>query len=249
MCRNVTFTSILYFLIFLTSVVTSKDQVGNNRLAQVTSPAKLAPRQQSTCVATATPCPDGVGCCPSGYACTTVTGAPRCDRPCGLGYTMCSGGGCCEPGYRCGSNDLCTSTGPALSIPVLSLPTLTPPGPILTSNEGTSHTPVTPPRPLSTPDQGMSEPTASSNIQEQSTGTASEPPFNVGSESSTGRDRSTTRSRQSVDAGPTSEPQVVGNTATSTAFSANEGPHPKQSNTVTGLIGVLLGFLGVFLPF
>jgi hypothetical protein len=179
----------LYFYFFLlsTPAIASTNLPINNRIALVTAPAQLMPRQESTCPATATLCPDGNGCCESGYACTIVTGDPRCDKPCGFGYTTCAGGGCCEPGNRCGANGLCISTGPAFTVPNLSLPAPTAP---LRPRE-TLQTPETPqpteinPRPLST---------------------------------------------------------TAGATGGGTAYG-------NQLNTMTELFGVLLGFLGILLPF
>lgn len=122
---SVLFTLSFYIILLSPPAIAATNVVVNNRIAVVTPPAQLIPRQDSTCPATASLCPDGNGCCEIGYACTTVTGDPRCDKPCGIGYTTCAGGGCCEPGHRCGGDGLCTSTGPAFTIPKLSLPTLT----------------------------------------------------------------------------------------------------------------------------
>lgn len=63
--------------------------------------------------ATQTLCPDHVGCCPSGAACTHSRGIPVCDESC-KGGPSCPLGGCCQIGYVCGtSNNFCTPAPPA----------------------------------------------------------------------------------------------------------------------------------------
>ncbi|KAJ5504882.1 hypothetical protein N7463_007756 [Penicillium fimorum] len=63
----------------------------------------LVPRQEQTCPeATETMCSDGSGgCCPSGSACTFISGEPRCGAGCDIGGPTCLNGGCCDSGYLC----------------------------------------------------------------------------------------------------------------------------------------------------
>lgn len=58
--------------------------------------------------ATQTLCPDHIGCCPNGAACTQSRGIPVCDEACN-GGPSCPLGGCCQIGYVCGTtNNFCT---------------------------------------------------------------------------------------------------------------------------------------------
>ncbi|KAH8689536.1 hypothetical protein BGW36DRAFT_365307 [Talaromyces proteolyticus] len=69
-----------------------------------------------------TACPDGIGCCPRGAACTYSSQLPVCDELCGAG-PKCINGGCCQVGYVCGlTNDFCTP-GPK---EIAKLPAFTP---------------------------------------------------------------------------------------------------------------------------
>jgi hypothetical protein len=82
-------------------------------IAPVTALARwdgLSPRQLfGRCPAsTQTLCPDHVGCCPRGAACTFSRDIPVCNESCS-GGPSCPRGGCCQVGYVCGTvNNLCT---------------------------------------------------------------------------------------------------------------------------------------------
>jgi len=96
------------------------------------TPAALLPRQASSCAATATACPDGLGCCPRGYPCSYSSNIPVCNKACNARSVYCSQGGCCDPGSTCIDTEsgLCSSAlGGAITsssiIPSLTTPVLT----------------------------------------------------------------------------------------------------------------------------
>lgn len=75
--------------------------------------------------ATHTLCPDQVGCCPNGAACTYSRDNAVCDGSCN-GGPICHGGGCCQIGYVCGTtNNLCTPVATAHSQHVIEAPMTT----------------------------------------------------------------------------------------------------------------------------
>lgn len=85
-------------------------------------------RQADQCVvATATPCADGNGCCPSGRPCTVIQQVPACGGGCGFGLPICPDGFCCELGQQCSlslGNYYCVpSTHPTFHIPTNIEPT------------------------------------------------------------------------------------------------------------------------------
>lgn len=83
--------------------------------------------------ATQTLCPDHVGCCPNGAACTQSRGIPVCDESC-KGGPSCPQGGCCQVGYVCGTtNNFCTPAPTAHSQHAIEAPvTTTGSGPVVT---------------------------------------------------------------------------------------------------------------------
>ncbi|CRG90760.1 hypothetical protein PISL3812_07805 [Talaromyces islandicus] len=112
--------------------------------------------------ASQTSCADGLGCCPSGAACTYSGQLPVCDELCGSG-PKCSNGGCCQAGYFCGvTNDFCTPspTGiakmPTFSGPV-NAPVTTPTTTAVTSVSGSDD-----PQDSSSPGGTVSHPTVTS---------------------------------------------------------------------------------------
>ncbi|EED21991.1 hypothetical protein TSTA_092330 [Talaromyces stipitatus ATCC 10500] len=136
-------TLIRFSLVFLTlfGTIQAEQMLA---FAPVTALARwdgLAPRQLfGDCPAsTQTLCPDKLGCCPKGVACTYSRSIPVCEESCKGGPT-CPQGGCCQVGYICGTtNNFCTPapTAPpkkvdnkeeAVEAPVTSAPSTTPTG-------------------------------------------------------------------------------------------------------------------------
>jgi hypothetical protein len=66
---------------------------------------------------TQTACPDGIGCCPRGAACTYSRDVPVCDESCN-GGPNCPNGGCCQVGYVCGTtNNFCSPAATQIRAP------------------------------------------------------------------------------------------------------------------------------------
>lgn len=90
-------------------------------------------RQFGDCpAATQTLCPDKLGCCPSGAACTYSRGIAVCEETCNGGPT-CTRGGCCQIGYVCGTtNNFCTPAATALPKQVIEASVTTGSAPVST---------------------------------------------------------------------------------------------------------------------
>jgi hypothetical protein len=103
--------------------------------------------------ASQTLCPDHIGCCPRGAACTYSRDIPVCDESCN-GGPNCPRGGCCQIGYVCGTtNNFCTPAATAHPKHALEAP-------VTTTSYASVITPGAPPVehvPVSTPTEAAVE--------------------------------------------------------------------------------------------
>ncbi|OCK95433.1 uncharacterized protein K441DRAFT_676892 [Cenococcum geophilum 1.58] len=121
-------------LFFLTTAVHIHFISANEGRRPLITPAALMPRQDASCPkATDTVCPDGLGCCQSGAACTwTRVTIPICAKTCNPPVVYCAGaysGVCCDAGSSCdyASQGLCTATSFAFSAPSITIPSINTP--------------------------------------------------------------------------------------------------------------------------
>ncbi|KAJ6177939.1 hypothetical protein N7519_008400 [Penicillium mononematosum] len=180
----------------------------------------LIPRQQQTCPeATETMCRDGSGgCCPSGLACTFISGKPRCEGGCNGGPT-CLDGGCCDIGYDCptiGGSFCRQATDFVVSAPTATF--------AITSSLDSAPTETTESRTTG----GSSEPTSTSrstSISESSS--ASEP-------SSTSEPTATTTSSSSSVASSSSPGGDTSDTASESSEPSKSSLTPSATESSTG---------------
>ncbi|KUL89959.1 hypothetical protein ZTR_02978 [Talaromyces verruculosus] len=103
--------------------------------------------------ATQSLCPDHLGCCPKGAACTYSRDIPVCDESCN-GGPSCPRGGCCQVGYVCGTtNNFCTPAATAHPKQAIEAP-------VTTTDSASVITPVGAPvevAPVSTPAEAAVE--------------------------------------------------------------------------------------------
>jgi len=152
--------SLPFFLISITLLQTAlADKHG--RRPFITPAVLLAPKRQAEQCAdpTDTLCPDGLGCCPVGEACTyqSVT-IPICAGSCGYPPVYCEGdysNVCCDPGSSCdyASDGLCTanafqfssfSAAPTIAVPSLTAPSIIVPSLTVSNPSFPSFTPFGP---------------------------------------------------------------------------------------------------------
>ncbi|QKX59376.1 uncharacterized protein TRUGW13939_06510 [Talaromyces rugulosus] len=202
--------------------------------------------------ASQTSCSDGIGCCPSGAACTYSGELPVCDELCGAG-PKCSNGGCCQAGYFCGvTNNFCTPspTGiakmPTFSWPV-DAPFTTPTATIITSSSGPEDPSS---QDISSPGSTVRRPTATSTSTQSAltggglgTSGSSHTPSNTA-----GRSRTSTSTKST-----TTRTGAAGGGAVAKTTSSRHSPTPSSTGAassldpVSGLAAMGFGWIAGFL--
>ncbi|KAJ6150263.1 hypothetical protein N7471_001462 [Penicillium samsonianum] len=199
----------------------------------------LIPRQEQTCPeATETMCQDGTGgCCPSGQACTFVSGRPRCAGSCN-GGPICLGGGCCDIGYNCPTigGSFCHQATNFIPVPAptLTITSALEPAPTETTE---AHTTESASEPTSTSDSTSiskasrtSEPSSTSEPTTTTTSSTS----SVSSSSSPGGDTSDTVSESSKPSESTDSPSPTeSSTDNKTLVIATPEPLPGMAGSLS----------------